>query len=126
MKSRGFTLVELMITVAIIGILAMIAVPQYSDYLSKSRRSDGMTALLNMAALQERFYVQNNTYAGDGNISQVGGSTTSEGFYTIKISSASTTAFLLTATAISEQVGDTDCATMTLSSTGAKLPVGCW
>lgn len=59
---RGFTLIELMITVAIIGILASIAYPAYQDSVRKARRSDGHAFLLDAMARQERFYTENNTY----------------------------------------------------------------
>lgn len=59
---RGFTLVELMITVAIIGILASIALPAYNDSVRKGRRAQGRTALLEAMQAQERWFTQRNSY----------------------------------------------------------------
>lgn len=61
-RQRGFTLMEVMITVAIIGILAAIAFPSYQDSMRKSRRTDGKNALTQAVANMERFYAQNNGY----------------------------------------------------------------
>jgi type IV pilus assembly protein PilE len=60
---EGFTLIELMITVAIIGILAAIAYPQYSNYVMRSRRTDAKTALLGVASSEEQFFSMNNQYS---------------------------------------------------------------
>lgn len=60
--SRGFTLIELMVVVAVIGILASIAYPSYQEYVRKSRRAEGRTALLELLQQQERYMTQNNTY----------------------------------------------------------------
>ncbi|WP_353314472.1 type IV pilin protein [Candidatus Albibeggiatoa sp. nov. NOAA] len=66
-KSKGFTLIELMIAVAIIAIIVAIAVPNYNRYLAKSRRADAKTALITIAQLQETYFADNNTYAtGNG------------------------------------------------------------
>ena len=61
-KIAGFTLIEVMIVVAIIAIITMIAYPAYQDQMTKTRRSDGHAALMEMVNRQERFYTNNNTY----------------------------------------------------------------
>jgi type IV pilus assembly protein PilE len=61
--ARGFTLVELMIAVAVVGILATVAYPSYVNQLRQSRRTDAKIALLDLAARQERFFSVNNVYA---------------------------------------------------------------
>lgn len=61
-RQSGFTLIELMITVAVIGILAAIAFPSYQDSIRKSSRADGKNALTQAAANMERYYTENNTY----------------------------------------------------------------
>lgn len=63
---RGFTLVELMIAVAIVAILAAVAIPQYRDYVTRSRLADASTGLTTMRAQMERYYQDNRTYADVG------------------------------------------------------------
>lgn len=65
MKQRGFTLIELMIVVAIIGILTAVVMPSYRNYVLESQREDTMTKLLQVIQLQERFYLNNARYAAD-------------------------------------------------------------
>ncbi|MEY3219564.1 MAG: hypothetical protein RIT27_921 [Pseudomonadota bacterium] len=139
----GFTLVELMIVVGIMGILAAIAIPQYDQYLRKSKRAEAKTALSGIAQLQETFYVNNgNRYAsklGSGGLNchkkglcKADGGTTapsSEGNYTIEISSVTNTGFALKATAASPgQLKDAQCAVFTLDSRGQKTATSndCW
>ena len=64
-RSKGMTLIELMIAVAVVGILATIAYPSYQNQVRRSNRADAITALTAMANAQERFYLANNTYATD-------------------------------------------------------------
>jgi type IV pilus assembly protein PilE len=130
-KNKGFTLIEMMIVVAIIGIIGAIAYPSYDSYMKKSRRSDAKIALTAMADKQERFYLQNNTYTN--NPADVGGTGTDENFYVMSIDSATVNGFTLKATAVAggPQATDSttehgDCTEMTLSATGAKTPAKCW
>ena len=64
MKQNGFSLIELLIVIAIIGILAGIAYPNYQEYVARARRADAKTVLLENAQFLERFYTQNGTYVG--------------------------------------------------------------
>ena len=61
-RSRGFSLVELMIAVAIVGILAAVALPQYSSYSKRAKRGECRAALMQVMQQQERFFTQQNTY----------------------------------------------------------------
>lgn len=63
-RSPGFSLIELMVAVAIVGILAAIAFPSYQEYMARSRRADAKQALLSVAQAMERYYTQNNSYGG--------------------------------------------------------------
>ena len=133
-KSAGMTLIELMIVVAIVALLASIAVPSYRQYVLRSHRVQAKAALLNLAAAQEKFYLQNNTYAANAALSTAPPAglgipgTTEDGFYTIAINNASATAFTATATATGAQTADSDCATFTINQAGARTATTtkCW
>lgn len=131
MNNKGFSLIELMIVLAIIGVLGAIAYPSYDDYMKKSRRSDAKIGLQRMADRQERFYLQNNTYTTDP--ANVGGTGTKENYYVLSVDSADINGFDLTATAVpgGPQANDTTtndgvCTVLQLTAAGAKTPVDCW
>lgn len=133
-NNSGFTLVELLIVVAIVAILAAIAIPSYSSSIEKGRRADGKTALAGAVALQERQYSLTNQYSDD--ISILGGAGSSEGYYTLSVAytsfsgacSTDKDCYTLTATAIGVQANDSACAVLTIDSLGKKTPSGspCW
>lgn len=124
-KSTGFTLIELMVVVAIIGLLAAIAIPSYKDSTRRANRADAQITLSRLATLQERYFFRTNQYTGDFNdlISGVADNTTSitsdEGYYTVSLT-ATASSWSLTATGLGDQLNDTDCKTLTLTNLGAK------
>jgi type IV pilus assembly protein PilE len=104
MKVKGFTLIELMITVAILAILAALAIPIYSDHVDRTRRADAITGLTQIAQELERCFTRNNSYTADACPS--GNNIESpDGFYRIAIE-ADTTTYQLTATAQGAQERD--------------------
>lgn len=125
--SRGFSLTEILVVVAILGIIAAIGYPQYQNYVREARRSDGHAALTRIAAQQERFFADNNLYTADLSDLGYGGATTlsPDGHYSIASAIAGAT-FTLTATPQGNQAADTACNSMTINHQGVKLPTTCW
>jgi type IV pilus assembly protein PilE len=122
----GMTLIELMIVVVVVAILASIAVPSYRSYVLRTHRTEAKSALLALAAQQEKFYVQNNTYAGNGVLTTAPPTglgmpaTTENGWYALSITAADAETFTARATAAGGQLDDTDCATMSITALGVK------
>lgn len=128
-KSQGFSLIELMIAVVIIGILASIAIPNYRQYMTRTGRSDAIQGFSRMAPLMEGYYKINKTYTNDpGDLGYGDPATSPEGYYAITIPVANTNGYTLVATAVTPgpQADDTPCLTMTLTSAGQKTPAECW
>lgn len=117
-RQRGFTLLELMVVVAIVGILAAMAYPSYQESVRRANRTDAKNALLELGARQERYRFGRNAYTptiGDLGLSGY----SAERLYEIRIDAAGTTTFSASAIPQGGQVDDR-CGTLTLTNTGAK------
>ena len=153
-RVHGFTLIELMITVAIIGILAAIAYPSYQDSILKGRRAEGRTALLNLLQQEERYYTQTGSYLSFGPAATGNNGTNAAGATTVTIPFRTTSgdstsyAYTLSADVCSNTLGldecvllsaapqraDTAAGTLTVTSSGTKdcngskrlTPGVCW
>ena len=122
-KTRGFSLLELMITVAIVGILASIAYPSYQESVAKSRRSEAANALFTAAQALERYYSTNGRYtttAGGSTLPAVFPTKVPENgaaYFNIASTAASANAFTLKATRAGVMLGDA-CGNFTVDATG--------
>ena len=92
-RTSGLTLIELMVVLVIIGILGAIAVPAYQQYSVRARRTEAKTALLRLAANQERFYLQNNTYTDDLAALGFAAGVSDDGVYTLSVPQADTATY---------------------------------
>ena len=133
-RHKGFTLIELMVALAIIGIIAAIAFPSYLKSAQRGRRSDAKSALSQAAQALERCYTQYGSY-NSANCAEVttltAGTTSQQGYYTINFAVSTditATTYKVTATPVAggAQAKDTDCSTMTIDNQGNQAPSSCW
>ena len=138
---QGFTLMELIVAMVIVGMLAAIAIPSYSAYVLKSHRTEAKSALLDAASLEERFFSTSNSYSR--NPSDLGYGAVpipfpvGAGYYNITniavvpavapgplTPSGTPATFTITASAVGQQTNDTACATFSINSAGQQTATG--
>jgi type IV pilus assembly protein PilE len=127
---KGFTLVELMIVIAIVAILVALALPSYGAYIRKAKRGEAEQLLMNWANMQEIWRANNPTYADEGDIA-----VPTHDEYTFTVTGETASTYILTADPTGDQVYDKDkgkdCDPLTLNESGTKGPVHssvtyCW
>lgn len=126
-KRRGFTLIELMITVAIVAILAAIAYPSYQQYVLRGNRGAAQGAMMEIASRQQQFLLANRAYASKSELEASGyvlPSDVSDRYdYEVTLGSSTLPSFTVTFTAKGAQADDVD---LTLNSEGVRTPADKW
>ena len=123
-RERGVTLIELMIAVAIVGILASIAYPSYAKYVLRSHRTAAKTALHDLASRQERFFTTNNAYGttlaalGYPAGASVPVPDAASHYYDLSINAVTATTYAIQAVPAGSQANDAECGTFTLDQLG--------
>jgi len=131
---KGFTLIEMLIVIAVISILASIAIPAYQESVAKAKRADAQGALYGLATAMERFYTENSSYCGSDNGGVVGTCVNNDSpgiytdqvpvdggtaYYNLTISAVSANTYTLTATRTGSMDGD-KCGDLTLTNTNTQ------
>lgn len=123
-RRRGFTLIELMNTVVVISVLALIAVPSYQQYVRQARRVQAQAELINLQRAIEKYRINNPSY--EDCVADGACSLPSSDYYTYSVSAASATGYSLSAEAKGAQAADSGCSPLTLNQNSVKGPSGCW
>lgn len=127
---RGFSMIELLIVVAVVGIIATVAIPSYNRYILKSRRSEAMINLIKFQAAYEEFNTQNNTYPASDTLPPAVVPPIPATTYYTYTSTTTSTSYTITATAIGSQANDAEgaiaCSPMSINNIGTQTPAACW
>lgn len=113
-SNRGFTLIEIMIVIAIIGIVLTISIPSYNEYVKKGRRAEVVSLLSEQAQSLERFYTKNNVYTG------ITGLSAGNDFYTLTPTITDQTFLLTVARKTGTAMATDKCGDFTLTNTGVR------
>jgi type IV pilus assembly protein PilE len=133
-KTKGFSLVELMVVIAIIAILASVAMPAYTNYILKSHRSEASAELLSAASAADNFEIRNGVFPSGSDISTFYHASSQNDYYTLAYCGGGDAIcpnvdYVITATANDSQEGDTPCKSLEIEVSGAiinKTPTECW
>lgn len=143
-KHCGFSLLELIIALMVFGIFTVIAIPTYQQQLYKSRRTDAQASLISLQLAQEQFranclqyattLASNSSCNADGHYTLSASAISPNHYYQLNIQSATSTRYILTATATSAQIGDINCQTLSIDQSGTKtartgngqIATDCW
>lgn len=120
MKAKGFTLIELMIVIVVIGILAAIAYPSYTRYVDRAAIADGRSAVLSGAQQLERCFTRFDSYTGPDEDSCPIRASSEEGFYAITVARDATTYTLTAKAAGARPTNPAACQTLTLNQLGQR------
>ncbi len=125
-QKKGFTIIELMIVLAVVAILVTLAIPSFRDTLRKSRRSDAMNAIVGIHLAQERWRVNHTTYGQLANpsnpLTNLGPDPliSPDGHYSLTIPTATSTSYTILGTALGDQINDS-CGNFTLTFTAGVI-----